>query len=38
VRDAEKQEYHFSSFVMGVITSPAFQMQRAEAATETGTR
>jgi hypothetical protein len=36
VREAEKQDNRFSAYVMGVVTSPAFQMQRAEVATETG--
>jgi hypothetical protein len=33
VRDAEKQDYKLSAFIMGVITSPAFQ-QRAIEVTE----
>jgi hypothetical protein len=36
VREAEKQDHRFSAYVMGVVTSPAFQMQRAEVATEAG--
>jgi hypothetical protein len=36
VREAEKQDNRFSAYVMGVVSSPAFQMQRAEVATETG--
>ena len=31
VRDGAKNNYKMSSFIMGVITSPAFQMGRAEA-------
>lgn len=30
-RDAERSDYKFSSFVMGVVKSPAFHMKRAEA-------
>jgi hypothetical protein len=31
VRDGRKNDYRMSSFIMGVINSPAFQMARAEA-------
>ena len=31
VRDAAKSNNRFSAFVMGIVTSPAFQMSRAEA-------
>ena len=31
VRDAGKQNYRMSAFVMGVVTSKAFQTKRAEA-------
>ncbi len=31
VRDAARSNNRFSSFVMGIVTSPAFQMSRAEA-------
>jgi hypothetical protein len=34
VRDAEKQGNKISAYVMGVVNSPAFRMQRAEAATQ----
>jgi hypothetical protein len=30
VRDASAKEYRFSSFVLGIVKSPAFQMSRAE--------
>src|SRR2546427_11092209 len=29
-REAEKNDYRISSFIMGVVTSRAFQMKRAE--------
>ena len=32
VRDAEKADHKFSEYVLGVVNSPAFQMQRAEVA------
>jgi hypothetical protein len=32
VGEAEKADHHFSAYVMGVVNSPAFQMQRAEVA------
>jgi hypothetical protein len=32
VRDAEKAEHRFSEYVLGVVNSPSFQMQRAEVA------
>jgi hypothetical protein len=31
VRDAAKQDYRMSSFILGVINSPAFQMSKVEA-------
>jgi len=31
MRDAARSHNRFSAFVMGVVTSPAFQMSRAEA-------
>jgi mono/diheme cytochrome c family protein len=34
VRDAEKQGNKMSAYVIGVVNSPAFRMQRAEAATQ----
>jgi hypothetical protein len=33
VKQAEREEHHFSSYVLGVVNSPAFQMARAEATT-----
>jgi hypothetical protein len=33
VRDAEKNGNKMSSFILGVVNSPAFRMQKAEAAT-----
>ena len=30
LRDAEKAGYHFSSLILGIVQSPAFQMRRAE--------
>jgi hypothetical protein len=36
VKDAESGGHHFSSYVMGVVSSPAFQMQRAEATSDRG--
>jgi hypothetical protein len=39
VREAEGQGHRFSSYVMGIVNSPAFQMQRAtEVTTERGSR
>jgi hypothetical protein len=35
VRDAEANGYKMSSFIMGVVKSPAFRSKRAEAVTET---
>jgi hypothetical protein len=35
-RDAAASNYRFSSFVMGVVNSPAFRMRRAELATAAG--
>jgi hypothetical protein len=35
VRDAAKQDYRMSSFIKGVVTSPAFQMSKVEAPTMT---
>ena len=35
VRDAAKQDYRMSAFILGVVNSPAFQMGRLEAATTT---
>jgi hypothetical protein len=32
VGEAEKADHRFSAYVMGVVNSPAFQMQRAEVA------
>ena len=32
VRDASKQEHRMSAYIMGVVRSPAFRMQRAESA------
>jgi len=34
VRDARTSHYRFSSFVVGIVKSPAFRMSRAEAKTE----
>jgi hypothetical protein len=34
-RDAERNDYKFSSFVLGVVKSPAFHMKRAEAVAAT---
>jgi hypothetical protein len=34
VRDGSANEYRFSSFVLGIVKSPAFQMSRAEKETE----
>ncbi len=34
VRDAEKQGNKISAYVIGVVNSPAFRMQRAEATTQ----
>jgi hypothetical protein len=34
-KNAEKQNYKMSSFVLGVVSSEAFRMKRAEPATET---
>jgi hypothetical protein len=31
MRDAAKSNHRFSAFVMGVVTSQAFQMSKAEA-------
>ena len=31
VRDAARQDHRFSAYVMGVVTSPPFQMRRADA-------
>jgi len=31
VSDSKKHNYKMSSFIMGVVSSPAFQMSRAEA-------
>jgi hypothetical protein len=31
ISDAKKNEYRMSSFIMGVVNSPAFQMSRADA-------
>ena len=36
-RDAEENDYRISSFVLGVVKSPAFQMSRAENVAEEGT-
>jgi hypothetical protein len=33
VRDAEEQDYRISSFVLGVVKSDAFQLQRAGTVT-----
>jgi hypothetical protein len=33
VRDAAKDNYRFSSIVLGIVNSPAFQMRRAEKVT-----
>ncbi len=33
VRDASKQDHRMSAYILGVIRSPAFRMQRAEAVT-----
>jgi cytochrome c5 len=33
VRDAESSQNHFSSYVLGVVRSPAFRMSRADATT-----
>jgi mono/diheme cytochrome c family protein len=38
VSDAKKNNYRMSSFIMGVISSPAFQMKRAEAVETTEVR
>ena len=38
VNDAKKTNYRMSSFIMGVINSPAFQMSRAEAVETTEAR
>ncbi len=35
VKDAEKKEHRMSAYIMGIINSPAFRMQRSEPATET---
>jgi hypothetical protein len=29
VREAERQEYRFSGIIMGIVTSPPFQMRMA---------
>jgi hypothetical protein len=34
VRDAEANGYRMSSFILGVVNSPAFRSKRAEAATQ----
>jgi mono/diheme cytochrome c family protein len=36
VRDAEKDDYRFSSLILGIVKSVPFQMRRAEAATVAG--
>ena len=36
VRDAEKNNYHFSSFVLGVVKSPQFQMNEKLQVSENG--
>jgi mono/diheme cytochrome c family protein len=38
VQKAAANEHRFSSYVLGVVTSPAFQMSRAEAPTSTTTQ
>ena len=35
VRAAEKKDHKMSAYIMGIINSPAFRMQRSEPATET---
>ena len=35
VKDAAKNNNRFSSFVLGIVNSPAFQMSTAEAVTST---
>ena len=35
VKKAGQNDYKFSSFVMGIVTSPAFQMSKSEAVTST---
>jgi Protein of unknown function (DUF1592)/Protein of unknown function (DUF1588)/Protein of unknown function (DUF1585) len=35
VRDAEKKDHKMSAYIMGIINSPAFRMQRSEPAAET---
>jgi Protein of unknown function (DUF1585) len=30
VKDAEKEDYRFSSLILGIVKSPPFQMRRAE--------
>ncbi|MEZ5287797.1 MAG: DUF1592 domain-containing protein [Vicinamibacterales bacterium] len=37
VRDAARQDYRMSAFILGIVKSPAFQMGRAEAAAATET-
>jgi hypothetical protein len=32
VRDAAKQDHRMSAYILGVVRSPAFRMQRAESA------
>ena len=35
-RDAEENDYRMSSFILGVVKSPAFRMSRAESVVEEG--
>jgi hypothetical protein len=35
VRDAEKNDNHMSSFILGIVSSPAFRMTRIDGATTT---
>lgn len=37
VRDAAKQDHRMSAYILGVVRSPAFRMQRAESATPKAT-
>jgi hypothetical protein len=38
VREAEKEGHRFSSYLIGIVSSPAFQMQRASVTTESSSR
>jgi len=37
VREAARQDYRLSAFILGVVRSPAFRMSRAEPAEQTET-